>query len=54
MEQESDNVVSIDEYPELRKRVWLRRLNTQRQVGSTVAHVTIFLPDLERGPNERS
>lgn len=32
METEPDytNVVFIDEYPELKKRVWLRRLNQER------------------------
>lgn len=32
MEREPDttNVAYIDEYPELKKRVWLRRLNEQR------------------------
>jgi hypothetical protein len=29
------NVVYIDEYPELAKRVWLRRLNAQRQLGKS-------------------
>lgn len=35
MEQEPDytNVVFIDEYPELAKRAWLRRLNHSRAVG---------------------
>jgi len=35
MEGEPDltNVVYIDEYPELQKRVWLRRLHQQRQLG---------------------
>jgi len=28
-----ENVVFIDEYPELQKRVWLRRLDAQRRVG---------------------
>ncbi len=28
-----ENVVSIDEYPELAKRAWLRRLDTDRRVG---------------------
>lgn len=33
MEQEpnTENVHYIDEYPELAKRVWLRRLNEQRR-----------------------
>jgi len=29
----TENVVFIDEYPELQKRVWLRRLDAQRRVG---------------------
>lgn len=35
MESEPDttNVVYIDEYPELRKRCWLRRLNAMRKLG---------------------
>lgn len=33
MEQEpdTDNVVYLDEYPELKKRVWLRNLHEQRR-----------------------
>lgn len=31
---DTENVVYIDEYPELQKRVWLRRLAQQRQVGN--------------------
>lgn len=35
MEQEPDydNVVFIDEYPELAKRAWLKRLDTDRRIG---------------------
>ena len=35
MEQEPDytNVVFIDEYPELAKRAWLRRLDNDRKIG---------------------
>lgn len=54
MEQEPDNVVNIDEYPELRKRVWLRRLNAQRQIGSAATHVTIFLPNIGLSKDEHS
>lgn len=36
-EPDTENVVYIDEYPELKKRVWLRRLNEQRRLG----HVAI-------------
>jgi hypothetical protein len=32
-EPNTDNVCYIDEYPELAKRCWLRRLNAQRQMG---------------------
>jgi hypothetical protein len=35
VEPSIENVVYIDEYPELKKRVWLRRLNQQRQLGRT-------------------
>ena len=28
-----ENVCFIDEYPDLEKRVWLRRLDAQRRVG---------------------
>lgn len=28
-----ENVVYIDEYPELKKRVWLRRLDAERGLG---------------------
>lgn len=35
MEQEPDteNVVYLDEYPELQKKVWLRRLHAERHSG---------------------
>lgn len=33
-EPDTENVVYIDEYPELKKRVWLRRLAQQRQLGT--------------------
>ena len=35
MKDESDveNVVYLDEYPELKKRVWLRRIEAQRHLG---------------------
>lgn len=36
MEKEPDltNVVYIDEYPELQKRIWLRRLQQERELGN--------------------
>lgn len=33
--EEDENVSYMDEYPELAKKVWLRRLATQRQLGET-------------------
>lgn len=30
-----ENVSYMDEYPELQKKVWLRRLAAQRQLGET-------------------
>lgn len=41
MENEPDytNVVFIDEYPELAKKVWLRRLAASRKLGSAALHV---------------
>lgn len=32
-EPDTTNVVYIDEYPELQKKVWLRRLNDSRALG---------------------
>lgn len=42
-----DNVVYFDEYPELAKRVWLRRLDEQRKkkVGETALTQIIPLPE---------
>lgn len=40
-EPDTENVAYLDEYPELKKKVWLRRLNQSRQVGQTaVTQVT--------------
>lgn len=52
-EQELDNtnVVYIDEYPELAKRVWLRRLNRQRQLGN-VATLYCEVYVLPKQPDE--
>lgn len=33
-EPNTENVVYMDEYPELKKRVWLRRLAQQRAIGN--------------------
>ncbi len=45
-EPDTENVVYIDEYQELKKRVWLRRLNDQRRVGRTAITEVFYLPDL--------
>ena len=37
-EPNTENLVYIDEYPELAKRVWLRRLNQERQLGTAAVH----------------
>ena len=46
MEQEpnTENVVYIDEYPELQKKVWLRRLAQERAGKLAVTDLIIF-PD---------
>lgn len=45
-EPETENVVYMDEYPELKKRVWLRRLNDQRRVGKVAITEIFYLPEL--------
>lgn len=51
-EPDYDNVSFMDEYPELAKRVWLRRLNAQRQMGGTaVTHLTEIIP-FPRNPDD--
>lgn len=47
MENEPDttNVHYIDEYPELAKRVWLRRLAQQRALGKEAVCQLIVLPE---------
>lgn len=40
-----DNVAYIDEYPELAKRVWLRRLAQERLVGSKAICEVFVLPE---------
>lgn len=46
MENEPDttNVVYIDEYPELKKRVWMRRLAQERAVGIKALENLIIFP----------
>lgn len=49
-EPDTENVLFIDEYPELKKRVWLRRLNAHRQMGQrAIVHEIIYLPDMPQG-----
>lgn len=43
-EPDTENVVYLDEYPELKKRVWLRRLEEQRRVGREIVHMTHIIP----------
>lgn len=42
-----ENVAFIDEYPELRKRVWLRRLARERALGVTVLPKVIQFPTIK-------
>lgn len=42
---ETENVLYIDEYPELKKRVWLRRLAQARLLGSEATCNLIVLPE---------
>lgn len=46
-EPDTDNVVYLDEYPELAKKVWLRRLAESRLANTAVASSVVFLPDRE-------
>lgn len=43
-EPDTENVVYIDEFPELKKRVWLRRL-AQERAGKLVATDLIIFPE---------
>ena len=42
-EPDTDNVVYLDEYPELAKRVWLRRL-AQERLGKQATGLTLIIP----------
>lgn len=44
-EPNTENVVYIDEYPELAKRVWLRRLAQERAVGIKALENVIIFPE---------
>ena len=51
-EPPEDNIAYMDEYPEAKKRVWLRRLNADRQAGRTaLTHLTEIIP-FPRDPND--
>lgn len=41
-EPDTDNVLYMDEYPEIAKRVWLRRLAKERMGGQAVGMTTII------------
>jgi hypothetical protein len=43
-EPDTQNVLYIDEYPELAKRVWLRRFAQERAVGIKVLENVIIFP----------
>jgi len=47
-EPDTENVLYLDEYPELKKRVWLRNLEEQRRVGKDLVHMTHIIPMPER------
>lgn len=49
-----ENVSYMDEYPELKKRVWLRRLNVQRQMGEVATTQIFYLPVQEEEPDDAS
>ena len=42
-EPDTENVVYLDEYPELARKVWLRRLAQQR-LGENVVHICNVIP----------
>lgn len=45
-EPDTENVVYMDEYPELRKKVWLRRLAVARLSETAIEATTIiYLPE---------
>ena len=49
-EPDTENVYYLDEYPELAKRVWLRRLARQRVAQLMVAE-TVILPFPDNDPD---
>lgn len=49
-EPDTENVLYIDEYPELAKRVWLRRLAAQR-LSQVVEFPKIIKFPTDRNPN---
>lgn len=53
-EPDTENVVYIDEYPELAKKVWLRRLNAQRRLGTAVVKPLLLVLPTEYTPDDAS
>ena len=53
-EPDTENVVYIDEYPELAKRVWLRRLDAQRKLGTAVLKPSLLVLPTEYTPDDAS
>lgn len=51
-EPDTENVAYLDEYPELKKKVWLRRLEAQRRVGPEIIHMTQIIPMPERSDSD--
>lgn len=49
---QDDNVHYLDEYPDLQKKVWLRRLNEDRRLGrAALTHLTEIIP-FPRNPDD--
>lgn len=47
----TENVHYIDEYPELAKRVWLRRLAQSRLSEPALTTTILYLPELSEPPD---
>lgn len=44
IEPNTENIVYMDEYPELKKRAWLRRIERERKVGVTALTKIVEFP----------
>ena len=53
-EPDTENVVYIDEYPELAKKVWLRRLNAERRLGTNAVKPLLLVLPTEYTPDDAS